>query len=310
MKNKPAFLPFTHALAWIVGSTFLISGSGHLFFKHYFNKQTLLTQDSPPFIRSIIQTGPQKEALKTEYLAELLGISIDRPPLAHRFDLKKAKEDLLSSPLITHADVKLIKPHTLYINYTVRQPIAFLEDFENVAIDKEGFLFPFAPFFSPKNLPSIYFGMAPFYTLPSDPDRPIAKWREPLQGKYAELAQQLFKHLLDPKVADLFCIKRIDVSNAFAESAGTREIILITEDQLVHQSNGQEVPFFFPRILRLSTKSYPQELGNYLILRCQLLEEEQKGIAHQAAPTRYPPKIIDFRIHHLAFIENSSSKKL
>ena len=300
-KKKAVYLPLTHALAWIVGSTLIFSGSGYVAMKHYIKTKRESGTDPKFALRTILQTGPQKEALKTEYLAELMGISSDQPYNARVFNLERAKERLLKSPLIAAAEVKLIKPSILYVDYTVRKPIAHLEDYKNVAIDKEGYLFPFTPFFTPKNLPALYLGLSPFGIAPSDPDREIAEWNTPLRGKYFNLALSLLDIITDPKVADLFAVKRIDVSNAFSESYGTREIVVITEDLIFKSLNGKELQVVAPRILRLSTKNYAQELGNYLKLRQQLLEEENKNIS--ANTTRLKEKIIDFRIQQLAFIE-------
>ncbi|MBS0603640.1 MAG: hypothetical protein JSS60_01240 [Verrucomicrobia bacterium] len=310
-KKKPVYLPLTHALAWIVGSTLLFSGGSYSAIKRYVKNRHQNVSDPQFAIRSIIQTGPQKEALKTEYLAELLGISSDRPVSAKFFSLSRAKERLLNSPLISHADVKLIKPGTLYIDYTIRQPIAWMEDYENVVLDKEGFLFPFSPFFSPKHLPSIYLGLAPFGMPAIDPERPTAQWGTALQGKYIELALSVLNIVTDSKVADLFSVRRIDVSNAFAESYGTREIVVITEDFMVKHIDGKDVQLCLPRILRLSTKNYTQELGNYLKLREQILEEERKISSlpeGSGSVVRLKEKIIDFRIQKLAFIEEQKNK--
>jgi hypothetical protein len=304
-KKKPIQLPLTHALAWIVASAFLVSGISHLLFKHYFKSHQSCVVDPQNAINSIVQTGPQREALKTEYLAELIGISSDRPYSAVTFNLEQAKQRLLKSPLISQAEVKLIKPNALYVDYTVRQPIAWLEDYINVVLDKDGYPFPFSPFFSPKNLPAIYFGLAPFGTSVADSDRPIAQWGVPLKGRYVELAFDILAMITDLKVSGLFSVKRIDISNAFAESYGTREIVIFTEDSMVRNFNGKEVRFCLPCILRLSTKNYGQELGNYLKLRAHLLEDEKKmSMIPEGSPSvvRLKEKIIDFRIQKLAFI--------
>lgn len=313
-KSKPVYLSFTHALTWIVASTLFVSGGSYSIFKQYLKNRKSSATDPRFAIHSIIQTGPQKEALKTEYLAELLGISADRPPSIRNFDLARAKQRLEKSPLIARADVKLIQQNTLYVDYTVRQPIAWLEDYANVVIDKEGYPFPFSPFFSPKNLPAIYFGIGPFGMPSSDLKRPMAKWGTALNGKYVDLALKILSIVTDPKVADLFSVKRIDVSNAFAESYGTREIVVITEDTLICNINGKEVHVCLPRILRLSTKNYAQELGNYLTLRGQLLENERNTITLSegaGSAVCLKEKVIDFRIQKLAFVEdqkNSNSK--
>jgi hypothetical protein len=308
-KNKKVvYLPLSHALAWIVGSTLLFSGGSYALMKHYMRRHSQKGRDSSFVLRSIIQTGPQREALKTRYLAELLGISSDRPCHVKLFDLERAKQRLLFSPLISRAEVKLIEPDTLYVDYTVRQPLAWLEDYDNVVVDKGGYPFPFHPFFTPKNLPAFYLGLSAFGAPSPDPHRPTARWGAPLEGKYFSLALDIFRIVTQPKVADLFSVKRIDVSNAFAESYGTREIVVMTEDTLVKQIQGKEVQFIFPRILRLSTKHYAQELGNYLKLREQLLEEERKISPlpeHVGSVVRLKEKMIDFRIQKLAFIEES-----
>jgi hypothetical protein len=313
MKNKSGtvHLPLTHALAWIVASTFVISGGSYAVFKHYIKRRAHYALDPQYSIRSIVQTGPQKEALKTEYLAELLEIATDKPTSSLLFNLEHAKKRLLKSPLISQAEIKQISPNTLYVDYTVRQPIAWLEDYENIVIDKEAYLFPFSPFFSPKNLPAIYIGLAPFGTPSSDPDRPEAQWNVPLKGKYIDLALNLLNLMTDPKVADFFFVKRIDVSNAFAESYGTREIVVLTEDTLIRRINEKQIHICIPRLLRLSAKNYAQELGNYLKLREQLLEEEKKTIVIPDGShdfVRLKEKTIDFRLQKLAFIEEQKTK--
>lgn len=295
MSSSP-HLPLTHALAWIVGSMLLVNGSAYMCLKMVQRRATsVLSEDK--LIRSIVQTGPQKEALKTEYLAEVLGICADFPPSVSSFQKKKAEELLRSSPLISQAKVSLLKPNILYIDYTARQPVAFLADYENVAIDKEGYLFPFAPFFSPKNLPEIYLGLAPFGMPNKDPDKPTAQWGTPLKGKYMELALQILSIATDG-----FNITWIDVSHAFSKSCGKREIIVATEDVIFERAEEGKCTAF--RTLRLSTKNFAQELGNYVALRPQLLEEDRRK---RALPGHDPQKrierIIDFRIPNLAFVE-------
>ncbi|MBS0620033.1 MAG: hypothetical protein JSS61_01050 [Verrucomicrobia bacterium] len=291
-KNPSPEISWIRALCLIALSTLLISGSAYVGCRYYQHQRLAKLRDPAYALRSIIQTGPQKEALKTEYLAELLGISADRPPCALIFDVDRAKKRLLSSPLIARAEMKIFQKNTLYIDYTVRQPIAWIEDYENVAVDKEGYLFPFTPFFAPKNLPSLYLGLAPFSTL-SEEERPIGEWNRPLEGKYAELAFKILEIVTQPDVSDLFNVRRIDVSNAFADSYGSREIVVITEDRLYPASGGTIV---LPRFLRLTTKNYAQELGNYLELREKLLAEERKGPISKG-------KVLDFRIDKLAFID-------
>jgi hypothetical protein len=306
LRKKPNDLSLVHSLAWIIGSSLIISGSAHWGMKHFFKQKLEAQGESPAVIQTLVQTGPQREALKTEYLAELLEISADNPPLVSTFNLKEAAKVLRASPLIAEAQVKLLKPSTLYIDYTVRQPIAWLGDYENIVVDKSGYLFPFRPFFSPKNLPEIYMGLGPFAEESDDPKKPIAQWNEPMGGRYIELSLTLLALLNEPKIQELFVVKRIDVSKAFSESYGTREVILLIEDLITVYTNGEETQCIFPKILRLSTKNYASELGNYLKLREQIVEQQrasikllpdERGVVHRKQT------IIDLRIPSLAFID-------
>jgi hypothetical protein len=303
MKDKSPRLPLTHALAWIVGSMLFVNGIAYACLKTVLGKRSSSTPDDK-LIRSIVQTGPQKEALKTEYLAEILGICTDFPPNVSSFPIKKAEELLLSSPLISRAQVSLMKPNILYIDYTVRQPVAFLADYENVAIDKEGYLFPFAPFFSPKNLPEIYLGLTPFGTPQEDPEKPTARWGVSLKGKHLDLALHILLFVTDSKVSDTFNVTWIDVSHAFSKSCGKREIVVTTEDALFQKEGSEEVKHIFARTLRLTSKNFAQELGNYLTLRPQLLDEDLRKRALPGSENqKRVERIIDFRIPNLAFVE-------
>ncbi len=304
--RKSSHIPLVHALAWIVGSALLISGAAQLGLKHVLKHKLQSQRKAPHVIQALVQTGPQREALKTEFLAELLEISADFPPHVATFNLKEAERKLRACPLIAEAQVKLLKPSTLYIDYTIRQPVAWVGDYDNVVIDKAGYLFPFRPFFSPKNLPEIYIGLGPFGTQADEADKPVAEWNQPLSGKHAELALTLLNLLNEPLVQELFTVKRIDVSKAFSESYGTREIILIAEDLIPMSSNGKEIQYLFPKILRLSTKNYASELGNYLKLRQQLIENQRTSIKPSPEDhgiVRQKETIIDFRIPNLAFID-------
>jgi hypothetical protein len=252
-------LPLAHALGWIVASLFLITGLTTHTCLYYRGKDRQMRRDPSNHLTAIVQTGPQKEALKTVYLAELVGLSIDKGSAYFDFNTEKAEAKLLKSPLIKQAKVTLLPPSTLAIDYTIRQPIALLYDIENSAIDEEGRIFPVSPYLSPKNLPQVYLGLS---RVPAD-------WHTPIRGKKIELALQLLK-----MVSTLpFQVARIDVSKIDAPSLGTREIVLVADQ----------------RFLRLSTKNYLQELGNYLTLREKLQGQEVK--------------IIDFRIPNLAFLK-------
>jgi hypothetical protein len=260
-------IPLPKALTYLVLITTCVSGGGYLAIQKAFRPAKEINPSG--YLSSIIQTGPEREALKTEYLAELLHLSQDHPVLARTFDLKQAREKLVHSPVIKDAEIKLLKSQTLYISYTVRQPIAQLYDVENGALDEEGFLFPLKPFFPPKTLPEIYLGLSTSKLA----------WNQKIENPKISLALSLLHLLQSPPYNHAFNTKRIDVSYALEESFGKREIVVVLEEgkKQVH--------------LRLNPKNTIEELGNYLELRQELLQKKTTI-----------PLVVDLRIPKLAFM--------
>lgn len=263
-------------------------------------------QDPQYLITALIQTGPEKEALQTAYLAEILGISADHPTNLYAFDIKQGEKKLKSSPLIASAQIKRMPPNALYIDYEARKPVALLGDYSNVAIDKQGHLFPVVPFFSPKELPEIYLGLPVFGGTEDSFERKGGRWDIPLSGKYLSLAFEVLDFLEGSPWREGLRIKKIDVSSAFAPSLGQREIVLFTEEELVLNAKGKSTCCVFPKMLRLSPKDYAAQMLNFLSLRKKMMEDYSKQIEGAALPEsgRFSFRIIDLRIPHLAFVEN------
>jgi hypothetical protein len=275
-------MPLTHALMWIVGSCYLITGGTYFFMQQ---ASSPCKDRNEKTIAYIIQTGPQKQALPTEYLAELMGLSFDQRLDLRSWDEQKGRQRLLSSPLIASAQVAKRYNDSVFVDYTVRQPIASVYDIENTAIDKEGFLIPLYPFFSPKNLPEFYFGFC------SSHDNVLScpSWNQPVKTEAALLAFDIF-YLLKPYHNDLFTVKRVDVSQLQQQSLGQQEIVVI----LQYEKNGADHPIY--HYVRLTPASYHKELGNYLeFAKAEplRLDEEVKGA-----------KVIDMRIDQLAFVSD------
>lgn len=250
-------------------------------------------------IKAIVQTGPLKEALKTAYLAELLNLSADQPTLTSDFNTKEAVARLLSSPVIKKAEVQIREPGIVYVEYVTRKPVAILSNFENTALDAEGYPFPLTPFFSPKNLPEIYLNL-----------EEEIQFNKSINGKGKELAFEIMNLINPLVVSSLFNLIRIDVSKSFEKSFGQREIILVTEDVFITSLKNREIRFHFPSILRLSTKTYAQDLANYLKLREQILEKERRELVlpeEGVFDVTAQEKVIDFRIPQLAFIEKGEA---
>lgn len=293
-------VPFNEALFWILLSTLLVSGTaaiGLLYYQYIKEKQAI---DDSYRIVAIMQTVPENEGLKTVYLAELMDLSVDKPINLYRFNTKEACRKLLSSPLIKQARVKKIRPGTIYVDYALRNPIAFLIDYSNTVMDGERYLFPYKPFFTPKRLPEIYLGLP----LPIDRSNG-GPWDVPLEGQQVELALSLLNYLQGKFCSDTCQVKRIDVSKAYAPSCGQRQIILTLEDQVERSINGKTTRYLFHRIVRLNTENYLQGLANYAVLQKYLLQQEiSKLQPSDKAVVKQPLKILDFRLSQLAFISN------
>ena len=259
-------------------------------------------------LSAIVQTGPEHEALRTSYLAELLNLAADQPKSLYAFDLKEGERKLRQCPLIANATLKRMPPNALYIDYTVRHAIAKLGDYENTGLDREGILFPLSPFFSPKELPEIYLGLPPFGANEDDQGRSGGHWQTPLNNKHLRLALEILQTLDGAPWREGLRIKRIDVSNAFHVSLGQREIVILTDEEVSYTKDQQEMIFHLPKILRLAPKHYSQQLANFLTLRRSMLEDYRRQIKEANYTEKcvyFAPRIVDLRISQLAFVQNS-----
>lgn len=191
-------------------------------------------------IRYLAQTGPVKEGLKTDYLAQLLQLSKDCPQF---LDAEEAQNILKKSPLMKEVAVTLLSPETLYIDYTLRQPHFILSDARNVAIDETGHYIPLTPFYTPKKLPEVFLGL-----------KKMPDWHETVPKEKVQLVLEL--------KAQCAQIAMIDLSHMDAETLGKREMILALdyEKGIKHY-------------LRLTLKGYKQELSRYFLIRDQLLSQ-------------------------------------
>lgn len=295
-------LPLSRALLWIFMSTLIVSGSttiGILYLEHV---KELRSQNPQYRVLAIIQSSPEKETLQTVYLAELLHLSIDQPMNLYRFDSREAVNKLLACPLIKEATIKKIKPGMLYIDYTMRKPIAYLGDYQNAAVDKDGFLFPFKPFFTPKKIPEIYLGT----NQPGELALEEFNWGSCIKDERFDLALSLYEHLEAEGYASSSIIKKIDVSKAYEPSYGQRQIILVLENQVEREVNGQSYFYSFPRILRLDPEKYVDGLARWRVLFHYLQKNElETPLNEMKLVMSGPEKVIDLRLPDLAYITTS-----
>ncbi|MDR3623709.1 MAG: hypothetical protein P4L16_01050 [Chlamydiales bacterium] len=298
-------LPLWKAWLWIFCSIIFVLGCtwGTFLVLQYVHKMRI--QDDRYTIVAILQTGPEKEVLNTSYLAELMGLSTDYKTNLIEFNEKKAAYALLTSPVIKQANVKKLIPGTVYVDYTVREPICTLYDYENVGMDQEGYIFPLRPFFSPKKLPEIYLGLLPFGMQEDEFGRVGGSWNAPLNTKEAQFSIKLVKEFSSPEFQEQFRLLRVDASSAYSELYGQRQVVFVIEDVLHRQEEKGVVTYVFPRILRLNTEEYLQDMQKYLLLREKLIDDALLSMKNHANETyvRGPALIIDLRIPELAYIK-------
>ena len=101
-------------------------------------------------------------------------------------------------------------------------------------------------------------------------------FKNPVQGKHIDLAFEIINLLFSNDLHNLIYPKRIDVSKAFLDSYGKREIVLFMQEELAIEKNGKKTLCVFPKFLRLSTNNYVKQLGNYLSLREKMLIDYKK----------------------------------
>lgn len=282
--------------AWLIIalSVFLVSGLASATMTYYRYIQNKRLNDPKFRIVAIATTSSDGEHLKTGYLAELLGLSVDRPISLLSFPVRKAEEILRQNPLFKDVHISKIKPGTLLVEYQLRKPIAFLGDYANTAIDGEGYLFPFHPFYTPKKLPEIVLGSMVGEELGD------LIWGSRVKGPRALLALELYQAVISQFADEPISIKRIDVSKAHALSYGQRQLVVMLEERLTREENGRRSLIILPQILQLSTSGWRHELERYQVLRLHLAAVERKQPIPELDLQERSPLGIDLRVPHLA----------
>ncbi|MCF7852088.1 MAG: FtsQ-type POTRA domain-containing protein [Simkaniaceae bacterium] len=291
MKKKREVIPLSTAIFIIIASVFLVSGFSFSLFKLYRFHVKKQLSDQSFFISHLIQTGPVKEGLSTQYLAELLGLSADRPTHMFHFDNEETKAKLKQMPIFESVEIKKIKPSTIYIDYTLRKPYAIISDYSNVATDRQGNRFPYRPFFTPKSIPDVYLGVGE--ANPTD------------QNEALTLALNVLKTISQRLQHTRLAIQRVDVSRAFLKSFGKKEIVVKLNDEIHYTYSSDQRAFKFVYLLRLNTLKYEKNLLQFLALRKEL-EKKQEEVIESLDPNQSElTRVIDLRIDNLAYIHRS-----
>lgn len=217
----------------------------------------------------LAQTGSQKEGVTSADLAEWLDIPIGSPLSSDRVDFSRMTALLQKQPMIKEGSVKKGGKGVLLVDYTLRSPVALLGDFSNLAIDEEGYIFPFFPFFSPKRLPRIYFGLS---TLPT----------KRLEGDKKEMAFAVLAELKQRSWRTFFTCLEIDVSRVVDHRFGWREMVVVchTKEKARH-------------FLRLPSSRFQKEFSRYFAIK-----DRWKG-----------DRIFDLRLDQLAFVSSLDEAK-
>lgn len=284
--------------AWLIIllSILLVSGLASASMAYYRYIQNKRLSDPKFRIVAIAQMSGDGEVLKTGYLAELLGLSVDRPVSLLSFPAKKAETLLRQNPLMTNVHISKIKPGTLLVEYQLRKPIAFLGDYTNTAIDSEGYLFPFHPFYTPKKLPEIVLGAMVGEEI-GELDHP---WGYQVKGHRARLALEIYRTMASQFADEPISIRRIDVSKAHALSYGQRQLVVMLEERLSREENGRRILIIQPQILQLSFSGWRHELERYKVLRLHLATEERSQPLPELDLQERKPLGIDLRVPYLA----------
>lgn len=311
MAKDEAKIPLPQALALIIGSVFLVSGGALLSMKLYRSHREGKLSDPRYEIQTIVQTGPVKEGVSTQYLAELLGLSSDQPTHMYAFDELAAQKKLESSPLIESAQVSKVMPAKLYIDYSMRTPVVKLADVSNLSMDLSSSLFPLHPFFRPRELPSVYLGLN---ELLGDAKlvNGCGNYQELIRRAPIESQEQLADALpLAMKVLDSgarifkntrIAIKWIDVSRAYLPSYGQREIVVIAEETLYDKSDSCT----FAYRLRLNRDRYEKNFHQFFALRKELTRDHLQSFDRAKKGAQGPlrvEKTIDLRLDSYAYIQ-------
>jgi hypothetical protein len=237
----------------------MVSGSAYAVWGMYAYFWKMRLKNPKYAIVAIVQTGPEKEALKTGFLAELLQLSTDSATYLYSFDLQAGERRLLACPIIKTAKIKRIPPCTLYVDYALRKPVAFLKDFTNTALGQDFMLMAFHPFFSPKKIPEIVLGIS----------HEKWRWGDTLTHPSARLAMDLCADLIQYG----YKVIRIDASKAYAESLGGQQLLAIVEAPGSHH----------PTTLIFNPKTCSQALESYAALQWHTPPELVDLRVHQLA---------------------------
>lgn len=294
-------LSLRRALLWIFGSTICVGSMALASMLYYFHVKSLYGTNEAYNIVAIVQSAGSSNSLQTVYLSELLDLSVDDPVNLYNFNSQDAQKKLNNSPVIKHATIKKVKPGMLYIDYVMREPFAHISDYNNTLIDREGVIFPFHPFYTPKKIPEFYLGLNKEY----EGINPLYDWGKKIEDKKFDLALDLYDQISN---LNFFKLTRLDVSQAFEPSYGQRQIILMGETAKHKDVDGVTYNFIFHWIIRLNSDLYDESFEQSVKIISAIENQHLKthDYSKGSSTINFGTKILDMRIPQLGFIRNYS----
>lgn len=124
----------------------------YLGYKQYLSH---IQADNHYILKAIVAKSHGYNLLPSAFFSEYLGLAIDKPINLYRYPIENGEERLLSLHAFKKVHLSRIPPSTLLIEYELRTPMFLLSTLSNTAVDSEGHVFPYFPFFTPKKLPEL-----------------------------------------------------------------------------------------------------------------------------------------------------------
>lgn len=225
------------AVLYIAISALIVSGGAIGIWRYYRHNQLERLQDPAYLLTTIVQAP--REVLKSEFFEELFDLSVDHPTNCYAFDVGSAVRKLTALTAMREdtVKVKVLPPNTLYVEYILRTPVAYLGNYTNTLVDAEGVSFPAEPFFTPKRLPEFFLDLNDKDSFP--------------------LAMRVAEQIGGEGVR----VRRVDFSRMNANSCGRREMVAIVESD-----QGSE------HFLRLDVDDWEDGLKRYRVIKSTLDE--------------------------------------
>lgn len=261
-----------------------------------------LCKESRYRIAELVEIPEGDSALSAGVVERLLGLTQSVEYNLFAFDVHGAEKSLTAHPLIEKARIWRCPPNCLTVSYRLRAPVAQLAEWPNLALDKEGHIFPIRPYLTPKLLPKIALGLPS--VSPAARILAEGKVRGKIAGDAMRLSLEILQSVWQSPSSEGARVARLDVSRAFDTDLGQRGLELVLEDPYFVDGK----PVICRRVLRLTLESWRDQLTRYRRLLLHLAGEEMRAACALCAVAKGDQapvllETIDLRLAHLAYID-------